>query len=498
MSTAACATHTPPLVRHVVRTIRAHRLLDPGMSILVALSGGPDSMALLACLHRLAPRWHLRLAAVHFNYGLRGQESDEDEAFVTTFCRSRNIPLSIERLRLPREAPRGRRSVQEAARELRYQALEELAQRHGCDRIALGHTADDQAETVIMWMLRGAGVTGLSGMRHGRRGSHALFIRPLLDRSREDILGYLSSEGLSFRQDSTNRSRTYRRNRIRHDVMPLLKELNPALLRVLRRQADLMAEDNVVLEQETNLQLSRLVTRREQNQVAIRRVALLALPKGIQRRIIRQVLQEQHAAKKAPSLRQVSAVLNGIAQARTGTSFRVGCCLVTRNSDFVLFESAPLGQNPRSPQAMACPQGSSHGIRLPLAIPSTIAWAPSGQRVTLHVESRQPGHELSVGRDRSLRMIFDTGRFTHTLALRTWRPGDSLFPAGMGGHRKKLQDLFTDMKIPREDRDRVPILVAPEGVLWVVGCRADHRFVPDANTREVLIVEVETAEQAVE
>jgi tRNA(Ile)-lysidine synthase len=344
-----------------------------------------------------------------------------------------------------------------------------------------------------MWMLRGAGVTGLSGMRHDRRSLHALFIRPLLDRSREDILGYLSSEDLSFRQDSSNRSRTYRRNRIRHDVMPLLKELNPAIVRVLGRQADLLTEDNLVLEQETTLQLSRVVTRRQQNQVTLRQDVLLTLPKGIQRRIIRQVLQTQHAAGKAPSLRQVSALLAGIAQGRTGTSFRVGCCLVTKHSDFAVFESASLGQDPRSPQARACPQESSQRITLPLVIPSTIVWPPSGQRIILRVESRQPGHELPVARGRSLRMVFDAGRFTHALALRAWRPGDRLFPAGMGGHRKKLQDLFTDMKIPRADRDRLPVLVAPEGILWVVGCRADRRFMPDDNTKQVLIVEVEPA-----
>lgn len=493
MSPSACGTHTSPLIRSMVRTIRARRLLDPGMSVLVALSGGPDSVALLACLHHLAPQWRLHLMAAHFNYGLRGHEADEDEAFVSAFCRHRNIPLLVERPRLVREAPRGRRSVQEAARELRYRVLDELAQRHGCGRIALGHTSDDQAETVLMWMLRGAGTTGLSGMRHNRRGPSAHFIRPLLDCSRTAVLEYLHSEGLDSRQDSSNQSRIYRRNRIRHDVLPLFKQLNPAIIRVLGRQADLLAEDDAALEQESGRHLSRLLIEREPTRLAIQRSGFLALPTGIQRRIIRQILRSHHPAGKAPSLRQVSAALMGLVQARKSASFRVGCCSVTRKSDFVLFQSTPLGQDPQSALAKAYPQPSWQGITLSLTIPSTVSWPPSGQRIALRWGSLHSWQGPPAGRGRTLLMAFDADRFTHALSLRSWHPGDRLYPVGMGGHRKKLQDLFTDMKISRTDRDRLPILVAPEGILWVVGCRADHRFAPDANTKQVLLVEVETA-----
>lgn len=493
MTLSACATRTPPLIRQVMRTIRTRRLLDPGVSLLVALSGGPDSVALVACLHHLAPRWHLQLTAVHFNYGLRGHESDEDEAFVAAFCRHRAIPLLVERPRLSRDAPRGRRSVQEMARELRYRLLEELAARHGCDRIALGHTADDQAETVLLWMLRGAGTTGLGGMRHDRRGSRVHFIRPLLDCSREAVLAYLQSEGLPYRRDSSNQSRVYRRNRIRHDVLPLLKELNPAILRVLCRQADLLAEDEHVLEEETDRHLSRLLIKRELALLAVQRDGLLALPTGIQRRIIRRLLQTHQAAGKVPSLRQVSAVLNGIVRARNGASFRIARVVITRDSDQVIVIPVPPGDPANRNRSNTIALSSNPTTSLPLVIPSTVTWPPSSQRIALRWESWQPEQELSVGKGRSLSMAFDAGRFTHALSLRSWQPGDSLCPTGMGGHRKKLQDLFTDMKIPRHDRGRLPILVAPEGILWVVGCRADHRYVPDAKTTQVLIVEVETA-----
>jgi tRNA(Ile)-lysidine synthase len=330
-------------------------------------------------------------------------------------------------------------------------------------------------------------------MRHDRRGSRAHFIRPLLDCSRKAVLEYLQSEGLAYRHDSSNQSRAYRRNRIRHDLLPLLKELNPAIVRVLCRQADLLAEDELVLEQESDRQFSRLLIRREPTLLAIQRDGLLALPTGIQRRIIRQILQTHHAAGKAPSLQQVSAMLNGIVQARNGVSFRVARVVITRNSDQIIV--TPVRASDDTPQSCFHRTALSSNLTtsLPLTIPSTITWPPSGQRITLRWESWQQGQEPSIGKGRSLRMSFDASRFTHALSLRSWRPGDSLSPAGMGGHRKKLQDLFTDMKIPRSDRDRVPILVAPEGILWVVGCRVDQRFVPDADTKQVLIVEAKPA-----
>ncbi|MEX5213583.1 MAG: tRNA lysidine(34) synthetase TilS [Nitrospiraceae bacterium] len=491
MSPSICTTHRSPFVRHALQTIRARRLLDPGMSVLVALSGGPDSVALMACLHQLAPKWHLQLTAVHCNYGLRGHESDEDEAFVTTFCRRRNIPLLVEQLRLARQAPRGRRSVQEEARELRYRLLNELARRHGFDRIALGHTADDQAETVLLWMLRGAGTTGLGGMRHDRPGLHAHFIRPLLDCSREAVLRYLKSEGLAYREDSSNQSRAYRRNRIRHDVLPLLKEFNPAIVPTLCRQADLLAEDEKVLQGESDRSLARLLIKQEPDVLAVQRDGLLALPTSIQRRIVRRILRTLHIAGKAPSLRRVSVLLNEIERARNGPSFQIGGCRVTRQGDVVCFKSTPLHENPRPPQARIHPQGPSQGITLPLTVPSTVVWPPTGQRITLRWEPWQQGQDASIGKGRSLSMAFDASRVSPTLSLRSWQPGDRFCPAGMGGRQKKLQDLFTDLKIPRADRDRLPVLVSPEGILWVVGCRADHRFAPSITTKQVFMVEVE-------
>ena len=183
-------TPWPPLLHRVVRTVRARELFEPGQHLLVAVSGGPDSVALLTLLHLLVPRWRVRLTAVHFNYGLRGNESEGDQAFVMSLCDS--LQVSLRCLPLDVRTRPKRVSLQAQARELRYRAMAELAEELGVDRIAVGHTADDQAETILLWMLRGAGLAGLAGMPAQRNGR---IIRPLYEVRRRELLAFLDAAG---------------------------------------------------------------------------------------------------------------------------------------------------------------------------------------------------------------------------------------------------------------------------------------------------------------
>ena len=228
----------PALLSHLVRTVRQQQLFVPGQHLLVAVSGGPDSIALLSLLHRLARSWQLTLTAVHCNYGLRGAESDGDESFIKTFCRERQLSLVIHRPILVKR--RQRSSLQAAARDARYDFMKQLAHEVGADHIAVGHTANDQVETVLMWLLRGAGMAGLAGMPYAREDR---IIRPLLAATREDVVAYLAHEGLTYRRDSSNEKPLYHRNRIRKELLPVITRLAPAAVRVLQRQADLFRED---------------------------------------------------------------------------------------------------------------------------------------------------------------------------------------------------------------------------------------------------------------
>ena len=242
MRTESRLTVRPALLTSLIRTVRQQQLFLPGQHLLVAVSGGPDSVALLSLLHRLARSWRLTLTVVHCNYGLRGAESDGDESFVHTFCRERQLPLVIHRPTLVKR--RQRSSLQAAARDARYGFMKQLAQELGADGIAVGHTANDQAETLLMWMLRGAGMTGLAGMPYAREDR---IIRPLLAATREEVVAYLDDEGLTYRRDSSNEKPLYHRNRIRKELLPVIMRLAPAAVRVLQRQADLLREDEQYL-----------------------------------------------------------------------------------------------------------------------------------------------------------------------------------------------------------------------------------------------------------
>lgn len=467
------------LERRVAASAKSRRLFTEGDHVLVAVSGGPDSVALLAVLAALAPSLRLRLSALHINYGLRGEESDEDQRFVSRLCAQLGIPLTCERIVLSRPEPaRGRGSLQARAREARYAAFRRAAAERGASKIALGHTADDQAETLLMWMLRGAGTAGMAGIPPVREG---VFVRPLLDVSRAEVLAYLRDKGLTFRMDSSNQQLVYRRNRIRQEVLPLLKRLNPSIVQTLTRQAVILRDEDTYLEQWVSAWVGRHVSTAPDGSVTVPQPALLELPVPLQRRVVRRVLQEATGTPYGPTFRATEAVLDRVVRGRSGSSLTLRGARVVRNYDVITV--VPVRQPARPP-------GEACTTSLRVDIPSTVVWPPTGQTIRLRI-ARGDATETAPAAGR-LVARFDADRFTSQLELRSWRAGDVFHPQGMGGRRKKLQDYFSDIKLPRASRAAVPLLVAPEGILWIVGYRADHRFCETPATTRVLVAEVLT------
>jgi tRNA(Ile)-lysidine synthase len=477
----------PKLLERVVETIRRQRLFEPAHHVLVAVSGGPDSVALLALLHELAPSWRLTLSAAHFNYGLRGQESDDDAEFVAHLCRRLGIRLITRRLALPLRLGRRGGSLQERAREARYRALKEIGDGLSADRIALGHTADDQAETVLMWMLRGTATTGLGGMPPIRQG---LFVRPLLGVRRADLLAYLEDRHLTYRVDSSNERAVYFRNRIRRELLPVITRLAPQAVDAIGRLAEVLREENTCLEKYAAESLARLVKTAAEGTLSVDRNGLLALPTALQRRVVRSMISQTNAIGKPPSFGAVNAVLERVVQGRSGAALTVRGARVAREDDRVVFhplrDSRPVARGGgQDSQADADPSGERE-----VPIPSTVVWASTGQRIEVKLTDRHAAQQMLSGAHPARTAAFDADRFTHQLRLRGWVPGDLFFPLGLLGRRKKLQDYFTDLKIPRAERRRIPLLVAPEGILWIVGYRADHRFAVGSSTARVLVATV--------
>jgi len=469
----------PRLLTHLVRTVRQQQLFVPGQHLLVAVSGGPDSVALLSLLHHLACSWRLTLTAVHCNYGLRGAESDGDESFVYNFCQKRQLSLVIHRPKLVKR--RQRSSLQATARDARYDFMKQLAHEVGADCIAVGHTANDQAETVLMWLLRGAGMAGLAGMPYAREDR---IIRPLLAATREEVVAYLEHEGLTYRRDSSNEKPLYHRNRIRKELLPVITGLVPAAVRVLQRQADLLREDEHFLEGITKELARALVSHDSRGMQRVDRQGFIELPVALQRRLIRTILRTYDGEGRASSLRVVESVRRVFLKGRRGARLSLKQALVMVDQGSVRF-------SPGAGRDHGHETGSGQGKReaLPLPVPSTVYWAGTNQQIQVQLMTRRAAQAL--GRAPSQGPVsFDADRFSEPLSVRAWQAGDRFSPHGMQGKSKKLQDFFTDRKVTRQERGKVPLLVAPEGILWVVGMRQDERFVVRDGTTRCLVVSV--------
>jgi tRNA(Ile)-lysidine synthase len=469
----------PLLIRRVLAVVRRYRLFQPGNKILAAVSGGSDSVALLYLLHELKSEWRLDLSAIHINYGLRGKESGEDERFVRRLCGRLAVPCIVKKIDLSRHMKGGRHhSLQARARDARYRIMKEVAAAGGIDRVALGHTADDQAETILMWLLRGAGLTGLGGMPIVRE---ELFVRPLLTVTRADLASGLASHGIEFRTDSTNAKLLYRRNRIRHELVPTITALAPSFARVMSRQSELVSEDNRFLEQLTTDWLPR-VLREEAGEPVLNRTALLAAPVALQRRLVRRVLRRLNQRGVSARFSTVEAVLRQVVKAPSGARLTVAGIEIARDGTAIRFMRKDSSVTRRHVHAI--------GPRI-VAVPGSVLWPVTGQRIEVKPIEQEPARRLMSAPSRD-RVIFDAATFTPRLLVRAWRHGDRFAPAGMNGKHKKLQDFFTDRKVGRIDRQRIPLVAAPEGILWVAGHRADHRFLAGPSTRSFVMASIST------
>ena len=465
--------------RKVLKRVRRLSLLSPGDRVVVAVSGGADSVALLQMLFAWRGHLDLALAVVHVEHGLRDEESLDDARFVEQLAGRLGLPFFLKRINLkPLLRKRTGESVQAVARERRYQQFEAVVREWGGTKVAVGHTQDDQAETVLMSMLRGTGLAGLSGMPARRE---PCIIRPLLQVSRSEILQYLEEKGCGFRVDSSNESPKYVRNRLRRDVLPLLKTFNPGVVSVLSRQADILREEHQYLDEVAKAALESVEVDRTKERVVWSRSRLLTFPVPIQRRMILLTLGTLCDKPSPLAFEAVDTLLQHVGHGTSGSSGRFAGLDVVREYDRVTFVKA-------GPQ-----RGLQGEWSCVWSFPGSIRWPVTGQTI----EGRIKATKTIPSRRNDAVAYLDADRFSHELVVRAWKPGDYFFPYGMGGRRKKLQDFFSDEKVHRTERSKVPLVVAPEGILWVGGYRSDHRFRVTGETRHVAVVRIRAARKRV-
>jgi len=442
------------LLDRVVDTIRRYGMVAPGQHAGVAVSGGADSVCLLHVVAKLAAPWDLRLTVLHLDHGLRGEESRADAEFVRAMAESLGLPIEIRRADLA-EA-RGNR--EQSARAARLEFFREAMAAHHLDRVAVGHTRSDQAETVMFRFLRGSGTAGLAAIRPVTREG---IIRPLIEIGREEVRSFLREQGIPWREDATNANLQFARNRIRHALLPQLSaEWNPAIESTLAHTADwALAEESWWEAEIDRLAAGRLIC--ENGRVLLSAAALRDLPLAAARRLVRRAMETAKGGLKGVAFAHIAAAL-ALAGRTNGTGkFRGPGVLVERSFDWLCF-TAITGK----------PSGIS-GYSLPAAVPGLVGVPGQDLSVSLElIENTETSAPSDCVYNKGVDGL-DWQSLSPPLELRNWRPGDLYQPAG-SATEKKLKVLFQEARIPLWERGAWPVLTDLTGIVWT------HRFGPAA------------------
>lgn len=418
-------------LEHVRDDIYRRSLIPPRARVVAAVSGGADSTALLLTLLGLVPEFGWAIFAAHYNHRMR-PGADDDEAFVAALCQELGVPLTSAR-----SDSLGPQSSEESARDERLAFLRAAADSCGAHLIATGHTADDLAETVLLNVIRGTGLDGLAGIRW----AGGRFVRPLLGRTAREVRAFMEERGQPWRTDESNASTAYARNRLRHQIIPLLEqEFNADVRGALARLAATAGEDAAYLNEQARAKLPHLLISRDSASARFDCAALSDAPVSIARRAVRAVLVELLGSPRDLSFSMVERVLD--AAGRPTPAFDAGLGISVMSGASALTLSLPVAR--REPYDLDLPPGVT--------------------------DVRQAGVCFHVGEAdnqpaaHTLRMQPMPGR----LHVRSWRPGDRMRPKGLGGS-KKLQDIFTDAKVPARERRRCPVVCVDEEIIWLPG-----------------------------
>ncbi len=466
-----------------------HSLFSRGEKVIVGVSGGPDSLCLLHVLKRLGDEWDLKLHVAHLNHMIRGAAADEDAAFVERIAGEWGLPCTIEARDVPALAEEMGMSLEEAARYARYKFLAEVALKEEARTVAVGHNADDQVETVVMHWVRGSGLAGLRGMLPrsrlvvGGEEYDLWIVRPLLEVTRAEIEAYCREHGLAPRFDMSNLDTTYFRNRLRHELIPYLETFNPRFRELVRRSAQLFADDYDFLRRQVEACWHEVVEREEKEGVVFSLSRWKSLHPAMQRGTLREAVRRMRRGLRDIGWLHIEEARKAILEGRAGVKVTLpqGLVLVTGYGIFFIGEE---GFAPSEDLPLL-----EGGEELPLEIPGETPIPRTGWKVSA---SFVPFSQLPPGWERNpdpWRAFLDRGKITGPLRLRTRRPGDRFRPIGLKGGSKSLHEFMIDEKIPRYLRDRWPLLVDDEKILWVAGHHISEEAAITPETREALEVQ---------
>lgn len=457
--------------------IKEKGLLKKGEKVLVGVSGGVDSLALLDALHRLSQKEGWQVFAAHLDHQFRGKESEEDAHYVQEFCAVRGIRCRAEARNVPQWIEENQANPQEAARQIRFSFFHDVADHWSIPKLALAHHANDQAETILMRVLRGTGIEGIAGIPVSRQDGSLTIIRPFLSFAKKELEEYCRFSGITPRTDSSNFKKSYHRNFLRLEVIPWLeKEVNPSVQEALNQLGMIAREENDYLEQISGEMLERIMKSKQENKIVIKGKLFLTFHLALQRRMIKLIFSYLVKEQGNFGFVHIDSILEWMRQGRNASRLELPQGIdVRKEYDEITFLTRQTQEETVDTYCynMEIP-GSTY-------IKEINAWINA--KVIAEKDLIQPDSKHIA--------VFDLAQIQGELTIRTRKPGDRIIPLGMEGS-KKVKDILIDHKIPRRLREEVPIIADSEGILWLPGIKRSNRALVSPDTQQQLILELTT------
>jgi tRNA(Ile)-lysidine synthase len=446
-------------LQKIARTIRKHDLIEPGDKVLVALSGGPDSVALFHALNFIAPQFGFSVAAAHINHGLR-KKAGQDRRFCVELCKLHGVQLHSKVIDIAALAKKRNLGIEECGRIVRYGYFEELCAKNGYNKIATGHTSDDCAETFLMNLIRGANLGGLSGIMIKR----ARIIRPLLECGKSELLAFLKQNGLSYRIDESNQGFKYRRNLIRHKIIPQLAKINPAASGHIAAAAEAIGQNYLFTQQIINEVFRQCVVEQNPNQIILDLSRLSGYYKSLGSWVFLKAYSLLSGEHYRPDAEVIARILR---LNRNGSLIPLGreITVIYHDDKLILFRA------------------TKKFARCSLEIDDLTVLGQSGMVILSETTGNRNYSEVINNKDEN-RAFLDYGK-VGKLEVRNLKAGDKFKPLGMIG-TKKLVDFLNEKGVPRQAKAVVPIVVSGNKIVWVAGFGIADEVKVTKNTRKIL------------
>jgi len=499
------AVSQPLLEKQVLDFIEQNHLVSGGEKLVVAVSGGADSVCLLHILASLQKGLKLKLHLAHLNHQLRDAESEADADYVSDLARKLSIPATIDRREVKGYQKEKRLSLEEAAREVRYRFLTEVAGATGAKRVAVGHTQDDHIETILMHLIRGAGTRGMRGLQPSTewpsKAGNLIVIRPLLEVSHQETEDYCRQHRLAPRLDASNLSLSPLRNRIRQQLLPLLQSYNPGIAEALLRTGRIAGDDIDFLDKET-ARLWNKITRQEGEAIILDKPKFDRLPSTLKRYLLRASAERLLGSAKDIEMRHIEEMMAALSKpAGKRLSLPGGLIFATGYDQYqIATDMTGLSPFPKlEGEAQLNIPGQTHlpgwQVEATITDPSTIKGKPEGANAPSETITPLPiikgkGIQGMGLTKNDFTACLDLAKTGDKLTVRPRKRGDRFQPLGLP-QPKKLGEFMIDAKIPQAWRQHIPIVCSPERVVWVVGWRLDERVKVSQTTKQVLCLNFE-------